>query len=106
MEGLKIVGCCIGAAILYGVLHDLVTANLCVEYFSVFHPDIFHTDSPWLLALGWGVIATWWMGLFIGGMIAVSAQIGSLPKIGWREILKPLGVVLGVSYVASIIAWF
>jgi hypothetical protein len=102
VEGLKIVGLCIVSAVIYGILHDLVTANLCVEYFSVFHPDIFHTDSPWLLALGWGVIATWWMGLFLGPLIAAAARSGELPKIGWRALVRPLIVVLLCSYSAAL----
>lgn len=57
-EGAKIVFFCVLAAVVYGLLHDQVTAHLCVEYFSVAHPPVFHTGSPFLLALGWGVIAT------------------------------------------------
>ncbi len=101
MEALKIVGLCVASAIVYGILHDLITANLCVEYFSVFHPPIFHTDSPWLLALGWGVIATWWMGLFLGAMISASAQSGRLPRVAWREIVRPLMIVLLTGYTAA-----
>jgi hypothetical protein len=106
VEGVKIVGLCVVAAIVYGVLHDLVTANLCVEYFSVFHPPIFHTDSPWLLALGWGFVATWWMGLFLGPIIAGASRGGILPKLGWRDLVKPLSAVLGCSYVSAFIAGF
>jgi hypothetical protein len=59
IESLKIILLCIVAAIVYGILHDQVTARVCVEYFTIGHPPIFHTDDPTLLALGWGVIATW-----------------------------------------------
>ena len=62
MESLKIILLCVLAAIVYGILHDQVTARVCVEYFTIGHPPIFHTDDPTLLAFGWGVIATWWMG--------------------------------------------
>jgi hypothetical protein len=58
METLKIVGFAALAAIVYGIGHDQVTAHLCVEYFTIGHPPIFPTASPFLLALGWGVIAT------------------------------------------------
>lgn len=103
MEGLKIVGLCVLASIAYGILHDLVTANLCVEYFSKFHPDVFHTESPLLLALGWGVIATWWMGLILGPIVSAAARSGELPKFTWRDLLKPLAIVLGISYGCAII---
>ena len=41
MEILKIAGLCILSAIFYGVLHDQVTARVCVEYFTIGHPPIF-----------------------------------------------------------------
>jgi hypothetical protein len=66
MEFLKIVVFSTFAAIAYGILHDQVTAHLCVEYFSVAHPDIFHTKSAFLLALGWGVVATRGAGWLLG----------------------------------------
>ena len=52
MQSLKIVLTCILAAVLYGIFHDLFTAHICVEYFSVFHPPVFTTQSSILLALG------------------------------------------------------
>ncbi len=39
-------------------LHDHVTVRICVEYFTVFHPPVFATDSTTRLGLGWEVIAT------------------------------------------------
>jgi hypothetical protein len=47
---------CIFAAVLYGVLHDQITARVCLEYFTVFHPPVFATQSPtrWQIALGDG----------------------------------------------------
>ena len=50
VETLKIVVLCIVSAIVYGILHDQVTARVCVEYFTIGHPPIFHTDDPTLLA--------------------------------------------------------
>ena len=34
------------AAIGYGIVHDQITARVCVEYFSIGHPPIFPTDDP------------------------------------------------------------
>ena len=96
-------GLCVVASIVYGILHDLVTAHLCVEYFSKFHPDVFGTESPVLLALGWGVIATWWMGLILGPIVSAAARSGQLPTFTWRQLIKPLAVVLGFSYVCAAI---
>ena len=82
MEFLKIVFTCIAAAVLYGIVHDQFTARICVEYFTVFHPPIFSTESPTLLAFGWGVIATWWVGAMLGILLAIAARVGSRPKLG------------------------
>src|SRR5450432_1986345 len=60
MEALKIAITCVIAAVLYGIVHDQITARICIEYFTVFHPPIFHTQSPTLLGIGWGIVATWW----------------------------------------------
>jgi hypothetical protein len=80
-ETLKIIAMCLLAGALYGILHDQVTARVCLEYFTVFHPDVFHTQSPTLLALGWGVLATWWVSLFLGISLAIAARAGSRPRV-------------------------
>ena len=74
MQSVKIVLTCIGAAVVYGIVHDQFAAHICVEYFSVFHPRVFATQSPKLLALGWGIVATWWVGAFLGLILAISAR--------------------------------
>ena len=61
-QGLAIVGLCVAAAVVYGLVHDQVTVRLSLEYFTVLHPHVVDTDSPTVLALVWGVIASWWMG--------------------------------------------
>ncbi len=87
---------CVAAAIVYGIVHDQFTAHICVEYFSVFHPPVFPTQSPTLLALGWGVLATWWMGAFLGVLLALSAQVGSRPKIAASDLTRPIAKLLCV----------
>jgi len=90
MESLKIIAMCLLAGALYGVLHDQVTARVCLEYFTVFHPDVFHTQSPTLLALGWGVLATWWVSLFLGILLAIAARAGSRPRLTAYDLLPKL----------------
>ena len=51
MEAVKIGILCIAVAVVYGILHDQVTARVCVEYFTIGHPPMFPTNSPTLL--GW-----------------------------------------------------
>jgi hypothetical protein len=95
---------CIVAAIVYGVIHDQVTARVCIEYFTVGHPPVFHTTSPTLLALGWGVIATWWMGAFLGFIVALCARYGSPPKINARDLIRPILVLLLVMGLSALCA--
>jgi MYXO-CTERM domain-containing protein len=77
-------------------IHDQFTARICVEYFTVFHPPVFATTSPTLLALGWGVIATWWMGAGLGLLLAVACRAGRSPKLTFGDVAKPIGVLLAV----------
>jgi hypothetical protein len=91
---LDIIAFAILAAVLYGVLHDQVTARVCVEYFTIGHPPVFGTQDPTLLALGWGVIATWWVGLILGVPLAVVARAGRRPSRTLRSLICPVGALL------------
>jgi hypothetical protein len=104
LEGLKIALLAVLAAMVYGVLHDQITARVCVECFTVGHPPVFDTTDPTLLALGWGIIATWWVGAFLGVPAAALAQIGPWPKVTARRLLAPIGVLLTTMAVASLLA--
>ena len=106
MEFLKIILLSLLAAIGYGILHDLVTAHVCVEYFTVGHPPIFRTESPVLLALGWGVLATWWVGIILGIPLAGIARIGTWPKLSVKALIGPLLILLAVSGVMATVAGF
>src|SRR5580693_877461 len=104
METLKIIAMCLLAGALYGVLHDQVTARVCLEYFTVFHPDVFHTTSPTLLALGWGVLATWWVSLPLGVVLALCARLGSRPRVSAQELRRPILVLLGAMAVCAVLS--
>ena len=81
LESPKIIAFSILAACVYGIAHDLITAHVCVEYFlPPVHPVIVSTTNPILLALIWGIIATWWVGLFLGFPLAVVCRFGSKPN--------------------------
>jgi hypothetical protein len=86
MEFIKIMVFSVLAAICYGILHDQVTAHICVEYFSIAHPPVFPTNSPFLLALGWGIIATWWVGLPLGFLAAAAARIGRGNRLSFAQV--------------------
>lgn len=109
MEALKIIALCVLAAIVYGFAQDQVTARVCLEYFTIGHPRIFATESPTLIALGWGVIATWWVGLLLGALLAFAATRGPRPRRTARTLLRPILVLLactgGVALLAGLIGY-
>lgn len=102
MELAKIWLSTIALSVAYGIAHDMVTAHVCVEYFTIGHKDLFGTDAPVLLALGWGTAATWWMGVILGGLIAMAAQVGPARRLGFTELLRPAAVLLAVVGVSAI----
>lgn len=104
MQLLYTVAICVAAAVLYGVLHDQVTARICVEYFTIGHAPIFGTDDPTLLGLGWGVLATWWVGVLLGVPLALVARVGGWPKRTAASLIKPLVVLMLVSALCATIA--
>lgn len=95
MESLKILALTITGAIAYGILQDQVTARICVEYFTVGHPPVFRTTSATLLGFGWGIIATWWVGVLLGVPLALIARWGARPKLCARDFFEPLFVLMG-----------
>jgi hypothetical protein len=104
MQSLKIIFLCITAAIVYGILHDQVTARVCVEYFTIGHPPIFDTDSPTLLAFGWGIIASWWVGLFLGIAAALTARFGPRPKLNAVQLFRPIVFLMAIMGIVSLLA--
>ena len=104
---------CVAASVVYGWLHDAVTAQVCPEYFlPPYHPVLIATESPLALAAIWGVVATFWAGLALGVMLALANSLGSARSFPWRWITRRLlwglcgsllvayailGVVMGLS---------
>jgi hypothetical protein len=103
-ESLKIIGFCILASVGYGILHDQVTARICVEYFTDFHPLIIDTRDPFVLALLWGIIATWWVGLILGFLLAASARIGTWPRVDLKFVQRGVFRLLAVMAIAAFVA--
>lgn len=95
---------CVFAAVVYGVVHDQVTARVCVEYFTVGHPPVFPTDDPTLLGLGWGVVATWWVGAILGFGLMLAACAGSRPRRSVRSLVRPVAALMAVCGVAAVAA--
>ncbi|MEM9075001.1 MAG: hypothetical protein AAGE52_41275 [Myxococcota bacterium] len=94
-------------AIAYGVSHDMITAHLCVEYFTIGHPNLLGVDphhaNPAHQALLWGVLATWWVGAIAGLLLAVAARAGHPPRLDVKHLIKPVaGLVAGVALSAML----
>jgi hypothetical protein len=84
-------------ACLLGICLDLVTANVAVEYFSVHHPKFLPTENPWILALFWGVAASWWFGEIAGATVALINHRRQRP-------LEPIRI-LKRSTMACVVLW-
>jgi hypothetical protein len=97
------------AAIVYGIIHDQITARICVEYFTIGHAPVFNSDDPTLLGLGWGVLATWWVGLLLGLPLAVMARIGNLPKRSAGSLVRPIvrlmAITAACAFASGIVGW-
>lgn len=91
----RIVATGIFAGVAYGLVHDQITAHLCVEYFTVGHPTIVETESPLILGLLWGVIATWWAGAILGALLGLAATLGPWPAVSAQQLHRPILRLLG-----------
>jgi hypothetical protein len=93
-EFLKIVLAATLGSVIYGLIQDQITMRICLEYFTVGHPRIVESSDPTILALAWGVVATWWFGALLGLVLAGAARFGSSPSVRYRAILPGLLRVL------------
>jgi len=90
-----IVGLSILMCVIYGVIHDQITARICVEYFTIGHrPILGGTEDPTLLGLAWGFLATWWVGAMLGIPLAFVSQTGSLWKKSAGDLVRPMLVLM------------
>ncbi|CAN5370485.1 hypothetical protein BH10CYA1_BH10CYA1_20030 [soil metagenome] len=105
MERVRIVALCIGAAVVYGIIHDEVTAHLCVEYFTVAHPHLFATQSAAVLGVAWGITGTWWIGLLLGTVLArVSTVDSGAPKLTAKSLAGRIGLIVIITTFSAIVS--
>lgn len=104
MQWLSIVVLSICACMIYGVIHDQFTARICVEYFTIGHPQIIPTEDPTILGIFWGVFATWWVGVLLGVPLATIARIGPPPKWNVSSMLRPFAILLGSTAIIAMLA--
>ncbi|HRF59268.1 MAG TPA: hypothetical protein PLH94_05060 [Fimbriimonadaceae bacterium] len=79
---------CVLIAVLYGIAHDLVTAHVAIEYFTVHHPRLVDSDSPIVMALLWGFLATFWVGGIAGLVLLAVSRWGRAPQLNLRRVLR------------------
>ena len=104
MPAIRIILLSVASAIVYGIAHDLVTARVCVEYFTIGHPQVMQTDSPTMLAIIWGVVATWWVGLMLGVSLALTSRISTRPKLTAKSLVRPIVVLMIAMAICAVIA--
>ncbi len=92
------------AAIAYGILHDQITARLCIEYFTIGHPPLFHTTSPTVLAICWGIAATVGVGALIGVILALVSQSEGLPPVPIPHLFMSILGLLAVMAISASLA--
>jgi hypothetical protein len=72
---------------------DLVTANVAVAYFTVHHPRLVDSESPWVMAFVWGMAASWWAGA-IGGIIL--ALVNTRLRLPPKRVLRMVAISCAV----------
>jgi hypothetical protein len=98
---------CMMLAIGYGIVHDQITARICVEYFTIGHPRLIESESPTELGVFWGIVATWWAGAILGILIAIAARAGRRTPWPAARVVKQtliLSAVMAACAVATAIA--
>jgi hypothetical protein len=101
-EALKIIALTVGLSCAYGIVHDQITARVCIEYFTIGH--VSPANIPWtptVLGLFWGIVATWWVGVLLGIPLTICARVGPWPKRTARELLRPLLLLLAITFLCA-----
>lgn len=101
----------VGALIagLYGVIHDQVTFTLGPEYFTRFKFQQFAWAD-----LGWGdrafvgcigFLATWWVGLIVGWIVARRVVPHRPRREAWRLIGRGFAIVFASGFLAGVLGF-
>jgi hypothetical protein len=92
------------AAVAYGIAHDQITARLCIEYFTIAHPPLFHTASPTVLGICWGIAATIGVGALLGALLALVCESPGLPPLPLRRVLNSILGLLAATAISAVLA--
>ncbi len=90
----------------YGIVHDQVTFTLSPEYFTRFKFQQFADVNPGLGDRAFvaiiGVLATWWVGLIGGYILARTAVRRDGTRLPTRQVLLAFGIMLGGSLLCAL----
>jgi hypothetical protein len=94
-------------AAVYGAVHDQISFSIAPEYFTRLKFRQFAWADlglpPRLFATEVGVLATWWVGL-VGGWLLARAGLAELPGGGRRApTVRAFGIVLGAAGAGGLI---
>lgn len=108
MPALRFIATITALTCLLGIALDLVTAHIWVDYFTVHHPKVVDSTSPLVMALVWGVGASWWFGAIAAAILWVFNRRRRNPapdRLLVRWVIKSLialwltmMVILGTTY--------
>ena len=82
----------------------MLTAHISLEYYTIGHEAVIKSQSPVLLGLIWGLIATWWFGLIFGIPLAIFSRIGKTPKRDAKSLIKPIAILLVITFLCAILS--
>ena len=99
----------IGSALLagiYGIVHDQLTYTIAPEYFTKFKYAQFGFEPAWFgghrpTVAVIGLLATWWVGLFIGTGLGLAALLLPDAASMRRALSRAIGLVYGTAILAG-----
>lgn len=94
---------CLLSSMLYGVLHNQISARVSSEYFTVGHRTLIHSTSPTLMGIAWGINSTWWVGLILGILLASAGRLGRWEKRTARSFVRPVLILFAACGAASLL---
>lgn len=98
------------AAVAYGIVHDQITVRIYPPYFTEWHPYLVDTGNLTLVALAWGFVATWWVGLPLGLVLGLAGCAGRRPVAPFRLLLRYLVWTVAITGLLALLtglaAWF
>jgi hypothetical protein len=77
---------------------------LLCTFATIAHPPLFHTTSPALLGLCWGIAASIGPGAIVGVLLALVSQSSGFPPTPIRPLLITIGVLIAIMAASATLA--